>query len=66
MEVLSIDLLQEIDGGVKWSKVGGGAAAVVGGIATAAGTGWTGAGMVVGTLTVGAGIGVIIRGFEDD
>lgn len=66
MKELVVKELIEIDGGVNWAKVGTGALGIVGGVATAGSSSWTGAGAVVGGLAVVAGVGAVISGFEDD
>ena len=66
MEELSMEMLQEIDGGVNWVKVGGGACAVVVGVTTGVTTSPTGVGIFVGVCSAAVGLGVMIRGFEDD
>lgn len=66
MYELEINDLLLIDGGTNWAKVIGGAAGVAGGVITAAGTAWTGAGIFAGGTMAVSSVGLIVRGFEDD
>lgn len=66
MYELEINDLLLIDGGVNWGKVALGGLGVIGGVAGAAATSWTGVGAVAGGLSAVGSFGVMIRGFEDD
>lgn len=65
MEILSLEQLEDCNGGVNWGRVGMGALQVGAGLVGGTMSSWTGAGAVIGGVTAIDGVGVVISGFED-
>lgn len=64
METLTLEELQDYNGGVDWGKVGMGALQTAGGLVGAGLSSWTGGGAIIGGITAIDGVGVIVSGFE--
>lgn len=64
MEILTLEELQEYNGGVDWGKVGMGALQTASGVIGAGLSSWTGGGAIIGGVVAIDGVGVMVSGFE--